>query len=138
MSSVLKRFRGESDFQLVVDARKLRGELLSWCNNTKNIPMRYRWEFVPIIFQNLDILCEELKDASKYPKDKEMLRKRREHISKAMEADKNIWKKLQALYDLRMAHGGMSLKTLEPILDELHKLFIDMKSWKKAGLPRPK
>lgn len=139
MSGVLNRFKGESDFQLVTDARKLRGELTNWLNNPKHLPKRYRWYYMPKIGELLDTMVDELKDAQRdFPYDQETLEKRREHIEKAMESNFEIWKKLQSIYDTRMALGGMNLTSLEPHLDSLYLMYIQMKAWKRAGIPKKK
>lgn len=138
MSNILARFRGDSDWQLLTDARKLRGELTNWSNNTDNIPKRKRNIFQPDLLNSLNRLVKYVKAASKYPSNKQMLQKRKKNIAKAINECMEIWDTLQWIYDCERITGGLNLDKLEPHLISLYNITNDLKAWKKAGLPKKK
>lgn len=142
MSSVLKRFQGESDFQVLTDARHLRGELVNWTLNTNNVPKSIRASVNPKVHEALNNLVSYIKKAKKcYPSGanaERELEKRKDFISKALDCTTDIWDGLQAIYDIRYNHGGVNLNSLEPLLDELVEITNALKKWRKVKISQYK
>ena len=106
-------------------------------NNPKNLPKKYRWVFLTPICTELNNMVDESRLAqNEFPHDEESLERRREHIQNAMDSNLKVWRTLQSIYDTRMASGGMNLTSLEAHLDSLYLIYVQMKAWKRAGIPK--
>lgn len=128
--SVLKRFRGESAFQVMTDAKSIRGLAIEWSMNEKHIPKRKRILFIEDLKNCTNSLVKNVRLAEKtFPYDEQTLELRKYYIQQALNDIEDIWDVFEFMDDVQMQANPIDWDSAFPCLDLLDREFGALKKW---------
>lgn len=134
MSSVLRRFRKETELQFLVNAQELQVKLTKFLMSEKNLPKKYRLLIAQGMINKVDELLDNLNFANTlFPTTKQEFLLRQEYQIKAI---CNCWQLHNKIVRMILCVENIKLEKLEEIADLLESSERLIKKWKKTDKER--